>query len=81
MTFSPVSAAVVLVICAAQPVHAQKFDPNAPAKKTVTVGSEWEHGWIFVRRTWSDKGRRLPSLHASMDGPSMRPAPSRSIGI
>jgi len=44
MAFSLVSAAVVLVICSAQSVHAQKFDPNAPAKKTVTVGSEIKRG-------------------------------------
>ena len=44
MAFSLVSAGVALVICAAQSVHAQKFDPNAPEKKTVTVGSEIKRG-------------------------------------
>jgi hypothetical protein len=44
MAFPLVSAAVVLVIWAAQPVHARKFDPNDPAKKTVTVGSEIARG-------------------------------------
>lgn len=33
-----------LFLCVAQAVYAQKFDPNAPAKKTVTVGSEIKRG-------------------------------------
>ena len=31
-------------MCAAQLAQAQKFDPNAPTKKTVTVGSEIKRG-------------------------------------
>ena len=39
-----IRAAVLMFLCAAQAVYAQKFDPNAPAKKTVTVGSEITRG-------------------------------------
>jgi hypothetical protein len=40
-------------VYAVRSTPAQKFDPNGPAKKTVTVGSEFHRGWSAV----------LPALH------------------
>lgn len=45
------SLAVLLATFAAQSVHAQEFDPNAPAKRTVTVGSEIKRGSSAVSAT------------------------------
>ena len=56
-----IPAAVFMFLCTVQAAHAQKFDPNAPAKKTVTVGSEITRGSAAV----SDATRRT----RASDGP------------
>jgi len=62
------AAVLLILICAAQSVHAQKFDPNAPAKQTVTIGSEIKRGSSAV----SEAGLRLP--HVSDVGATWRAA-------
>src|SRR5262245_1960999 len=59
---------VATMLCAVTLANAQtKFDPNAPAKKVITVGSEIKRGWKGIFTAVSDVPHTSIALADFMD--------------